>query len=252
MLSPLPTCGAAFSPRTRKADVSDCTVLELVDVHADYSGRPVLAGISVTFGEHERVAILGHNGSGKSTLMKCFVGAVDNCTGRIAYRGTDIIPGAVPDNVCLGMGFSRQGKNVFPSLSVEKNLQIAGMGKADADIGEIFDIFPILRERRRQVAGSMSGGQQQMLAIGMALMTKPGILLLDEPTVGLAPGIAADLFEALDKLSISTGLTTIVVEQNVAPALRFAHRALVLKEGRIIYDGPSQPLLDPETLITFY
>jgi branched-chain amino acid transport system ATP-binding protein len=91
-----------------------------------------------------------------------------------------------------------------------------------------------------------------MLAIGMALMTKPGILLLDEPTVGLAPGIAADLFEALDKISTSTGLTTILVEQNVAPALRFAHRALVLKEGRIIYDGPTQPLLDPEKLMTFY
>lgn len=227
-------------------------ILELTDVHADYNGRPVLSGISVSFGEHERVAILGHNGSGKSTLMKCFVGAVDNCSGRVAYRGSNVVPGAVADNVRLGIGFSRQGKNVFPSLSVEKNLEIAGMDNAGADIGEIFEIFPILRERKSQVAGSMSGGQQQMLAIGMALMTKPGILLLDEPTVGLAPGIAADLFEALDKISTSTGLTTIVVEQNVAPALRFAHRALVLKEGRVIYDGSTQPLLDPETLMTFY
>ncbi len=232
--------------------MSGGAVLELTDVHADYSGRPVLAGISVTFGEHERVAILGHNGSGKSTLMKCFVGAIDNCTGRVAYRGTDVVPGAVADNVRLGMGFSRQGKNVFPSLSVEKNLRIAGMDNAEGGMQEIFEIFPILHERRSQAAGSMSGGQQQMLAIGMALMTKPGILLLDEPTVGLAPGIAADLFAALDKISTATGLTTIVVEQNVAPALRFAHRALVLKEGRIIYDGPTQPLLDPETLITFY
>jgi branched-chain amino acid transport system ATP-binding protein len=232
--------------------VSGGKVLELTDVHADYNGRPVLLGISVSFGEHERVAILGHNGSGKSTLMKCFVGAVDNCSGRVAYRGNNVVPSAVADNVRLGMGFSRQGKNVFPSLSVEKNLEIAGMDNASADISEIFEIFPILRERRNQVAGSMSGGQQQMLAIGMALMTKPGILLLDEPTVGLAPGIAADLFEALDKISTSTGLTTILVEQNVAPALRFAHRALVLKEGRIIYDGPTQPLLDPEKLMTFY
>jgi len=232
--------------------MSDGKVLELAGVHATYNGRPVLSDVSVAFGEHERVAILGHNGSGKSTLMKCFVGAVEDCTGSILYRGHPVIPGAVADNVKLGMGFSRQGKNVFPSLSVEKNLRIAGMDNSEADANEIFEVFPILRERRSQAAGSMSGGQQQMLAIGMALMTKPGILLLDEPTVGLAPAIAADLFAALDRISASTGLATLVVEQNVAPALRFAHRALVLKEGRIIYDGPSAPLLDPEKLITFY
>jgi branched-chain amino acid transport system ATP-binding protein len=232
--------------------VTDGKVLELTDVRADYGGRPVLSGVSVSFGEHERVAILGHNGSGKSTLMKCFVGAVEGCSGRIRYRGSEIRPGAVADNVRLGMGFSRQGKNVFPSLTVEKNLRIAGMNNGGDGMKQIFEIFPILRERRAQASGSMSGGQQQMLAIGMALMTRPGILLLDEPTVGLAPGIAADLFAALDKISVATGLTTIVVEQNVAPALRFAHRALVLKEGRIIYDGPTEPLLDPETLITFY
>jgi branched-chain amino acid transport system ATP-binding protein len=232
--------------------MAEAAVLELSGVDASYGGRSILSDISVSFGERERVAILGHNGSGKSTLMKCFVGAVESCTGSIVYRGHTVRPGAVADNVRLGIGFARQGKNVFPSLSVEHNLRIAGMENREADCEEIFAVFPILKERCRQIAGSMSGGQQQMLAIGMALMTKPGILLLDEPTVGLAPAIAADVFSALDRVSEETGLTTLVVEQNVVPALRFAKRALVLKEGRIIYDGPKEPLLDQEKLISFY
>ena len=227
-------------------------ILRLKAVTASYGGRVVLPDLSADFAERERVAILGHNGSGKSTLISCCIGSVPDAGGDVTFRGQPVRPGRIAENVSLGIGIARQGRNVFPSLSVEQNLIIAGLGRAGADRESVFEIFPILKSRRKQKAGTMSGGQQQMLAIAMSLMTEPGILLLDEPTVGLAPVIAAELFEALDRVANTYGLTILIVEQNVVPALKFADRAIVLKEGRLVYDGSSKPLLDHEHLISFY
>ena len=177
----------------------------------------------------ERLAVFGHNGAGKTTLLKCAVGDHDAMTGEVRFRGQPIIPGQVFRNVRRGIGFVPQGHNVFRELSVEQNLSIAGLLHEPRAITEVFDLFPILSERRRQVAGSLSGGQQQMLALGMALMTKPAILLLDEPTTGLAPIIAANVLRGLQTINQSMGTAIVIVEQNVPVTLKAVDRAVILE-----------------------
>jgi branched-chain amino acid transport system ATP-binding protein len=232
-------------------------VLELAGVAAGYGFRPVLAEVDVAVAAGERVAVVGHNGSGKSTLVKCAVGAVGSVTGRITYRGQAVRPGRVAENVRRGIGFCAQGRNVFPSLTVERNLAIAGRagGKTmpDAVTERAYALFPILGDRRHQLAGSLSGGQQQMVSIAMAMATSPGILLLDEPTCGLAPAVVEEVFEALDTVAAANpDMPVVVVEQNVMPALAFAPRTIVVRQGRIAYDGPSGPLREPAALLEYY
>ena len=194
------------------------------------------------------MGIFGHNGAGKTTLLKACVGEMAELSGQVQYQGQPILVGQVHLNVRLGMGFVPQGHNVFRELSVERNLRIAGLMHDPAYEDTVCQLFPILRERKQQLAGSLSGGQQQMLALGMALMTRPRLLLLDEPTTGLAPIIVRDVLESLRRINQSEGTTVVIVEQNVQATLKQVERAVVLKSGRIIFDGPSEQLLAQESL----
>ncbi len=224
------------------------SLLTCTDIHAYYGAFHALKGVSLDFEERQRVAVFGHNGSGKSTLFKCCVGSLAARTGAIAFAGQPVIAGAVHRNVQLGIGFVPQGRNVFKDLSVERNLRIAGLKRRNDDLAPIWEIFPTLQTRRNQSAGTMSGGEQQMVAFGMALMTQPRILLLDEPTTGLSPLLATTVLETIDRISRSLGLAILVIEQNVPRTLKIADRAIIMKGGRVLSDGPARALLDKQDL----
>lgn len=217
-------------------------MLSFANVSAGYGGVPVLRDIGFSVADGEMVAIFGHNGAGKTTLMRCAVGDMAEVSGDITWRGEAIAPKAVFRNVRLGIGFVPQGHNVFRELTVRRNLLIAGLHHPEVDVEEIYRLFPILKSRGAQMAGSLSGGQQQILALGMALMTRPGILLLDEPTTGLAPVIVRDVMDSLVRINRETGTTVVIVEQNIPATLKITPRAMVLKSGRLVFDGAGREL----------
>jgi branched-chain amino acid transport system ATP-binding protein len=223
-------------------------MLQLADIHARYGKLDVLHDINLSIGDGERVGIFGHNGAGKTTLLRSCVGAIDDLDGAVHYRNRPIVAGQVHRNVSLGIGFVPQERNVFRDLSVRENLEIAGLANGQIALPDVLALFPLLDERRAQIAGSLSGGQQQMLALGMALMTRPSILLLDEPTVGLAPVIVRDVLRSIRHINETRGTTLVVVEQNVEATLGCVERAIVIKSGRVIFDGPSAQLRAQETL----
>jgi branched-chain amino acid transport system ATP-binding protein len=223
-------------------------MLEYKNVEARYGGFTALRDISFNVRPGERVAVFGHNGAGKTTLLRCGLGDVEELSGSIKYNNEVIVAGSVYRNARRGIGFVPQGHNVFRDLSVTQNLMIAGLLHDQAYIQEVYRLFPLLLERRTQIAGSLSGGQQQMLALGMALMTRPTILLLDEPTTGLAPIIVQSMLRSLVEINRTTGTAFVLVEQNVAAALGVVERAIVLKTGNLIFDGPSAELARHEDL----
>jgi len=223
-------------------------VLQVDNVNAYYGKLQVLHDLSMTVQNGERVGIFGHNGAGKTTLLKSLVGDLAQVNGSIQYNQQSISAGQVHLNVRHGIGFVPQGNNVFRELSVEQNLKIAGLLHDMTYVDTVYEIFPILKERQLQVAGSLSGGQQQMLALGMVLMTRPQLLLLDEPTTGLAPIIVRDVLASIHAISQNSGTTVLIVEQNVQATLRQVERAIVLKSGRVIFDGPSKQLLEEKSL----
>ena len=217
-------------------------MLDFQNVSARFAGFRALQDVSFSVAPGEMVAVFGHNGAGKTTLLRCGMGDVADTDGTITYNGSEVVPGAVYRNARLGIGFVPQGHNVFRDLSVEQNLVIAGLLHDPKFITEVYRLFPILLDRRPQSAGSLSGGQQQMLAMGMAMMTRPSILLLDEPTTGLAPVIVQGMFRSLMEINRTTGAAIVMVEQNVASALRLVQRAIVLKTGKVIFDAPAAEL----------
>ena len=222
------------------------------DVSAGYGGVPVLKDIGFQVADGEMVALFGHNGAGKTTLLRCAVGDVAEVSGEISWRGQRILPGAVFRNVRAGIGFVPQGHNVFRDLTVRRNLTIAGLHHPDVDLDDIYRLFPILKQRGGQLASSLSGGQQQILALGMALMTKPRILLLDEPSTGLAPVIVRDVMESLTRINREANTTIVIVEQNIPATLKIASRAMVVKSGRIVFDGASRELERKEDLWAWF
>jgi branched-chain amino acid transport system ATP-binding protein len=223
-------------------------LLECRNVSARYGAFRALKDVSVDFREGEAVALFGHNGSGKSTLLRCCVGAHKSATGTVKFAGERVLPGAVHQNVRLGIGFVPQGRNVFKDLPVEKNLHIAGMASGDSDVDKIYDLFPVLRQRKRQTAGTMSGGEQQMVAFGMALMTNPRLLLLDEPTTGLSPAASETLLQTIAKVRKQMSIGVIIVEHNIPRTLKFVDRVVVMKMGRIIADKPSSEVSGTQQL----
>jgi branched-chain amino acid transport system ATP-binding protein len=227
-------------------------VLTFNNVSAGYGGVPVLKDIGFAVQPGEIVAIFGHNGAGKTTLMRCAVGDMTEVSGEISWRGDAIIPRSVFRNVRLGIGFVPQGHNVFRELTVRRNLRIAGLHHPDVDVEDIYRLFPILKQRGGLLAASLSGGQQQILALGMALMTKPGILLLDEPSTGLAPVIVRDVMDSLVRVNQETNTTVVIVEQNIPATLKIAARAIVLKSGRLVFDGASRELARKEDLWAWF
>lgn len=224
------------------------TLLECRDVEARYGAFHALKGISLAFAEGERTGIFGHNGCGKSTLLGCIVGSHTERTGSITLGGTEVEPGAVHRNVKLGIGYVPQGRNVFKDLAVEQNLRIAGLMHGNDDLAAVYRLFPVLEARRAQDAGTMSGGEQQMVAFGMALMTKPRILILDEPTTGLSPMLSSMVLDTVARISGELGIAVLLVEQNVPRTLAVIDRAVIMKMGRVISDGPSAELLDRKAL----
>lgn len=223
-------------------------MLQVDHVNAYYGKLQVLHDISLSIQDGERVGIFGHNGAGKTTLLKSLVGDLAQVEGQIRYQEQSLEAGQVHLNVRHGIGFVPQGHNVFRELSVTQNLRIAGLLHDPTYAQIVCDIFPILKERQQQVAGSLSGGQQQMLALGMALMTRPRLLLLDEPTTGLAPIIVQDVLRSIRDINQKEGTTVLIVEQNVQATLKQVDRAIVLKSGRIIFDGASKQLLEEKSL----
>lgn len=227
-------------------------MLEFHNVGASYAGLVALKGVSLRVASGERVAVFGHNGAGKTTLLKCAVGSHEAMTGEVRIRGELIVPGQVFRNVRHGIGFVPQGSNVFRELSVEQNLSIAGLRHDRRAISEVYELFPILSERRRQIASSLSGGQQQMLALGMALMTRPAILLLDEPTTGLAPIIANNVLRGLQTINRTMGTAIVIVEQNVPATLKAVDRAIILKAGSIVFEGSAEHLASEPNLWAWF
>src|SRR5438477_391341 len=210
-------------------------MLRLTELKASYGAAPVLQGVSLHVDKGETVALLGPNGAGKSTLMAALTGTIRNRSGNIEFEETDLAKKMSHAIVASGVALVPEGRLVFPPFSVEDNLRL-GAVRLNGNIQERFDfvhsLFPRLAERRRQPAGTLSGGEQQMLAIGRALMSAPRLLLLDEPFLGLAPLVVAEILQALQKLGAG-GLATLMVEQKLDVALGFASRAYVLIKGQV-------------------
>ena len=223
-------------------------LLELTSVDAHYGAFHALRGVSLSVSGGERVAVFGHNGSGKSTLLKACVGTHKKMGGQVLFAGQPIVPGAVPRNVQLGIGFVPQSGNVFGELSVEQNLHIAGLKQRNPDLGAVWDLFPVLAGRKRQQAGTMSGGEQRLLAFGMALLTRPRLLLLDEPTTGLSPVMADRVLATAKAMCVRFDVALLIVEQNVPRTLPIVDRALIMKSGRVVSDGPAAALVDRQDL----
>jgi branched-chain amino acid transport system ATP-binding protein len=212
-----------------------------------YGGINAVRGIDFTVNAGEMVTLIGANGAGKSTTLKALTGLVRPSAGRVRYNGADIT--ALPSHrlVALGIALVPEGRGVFPRLTVEENIDLGAycrddMREIDADQDRVFALFPRLAERRRQIAGTLSGGEQQMLAIGRALMGRPRLLLLDEPSMGLAPLMVQKIFETIRAVA-STGVTTLLVEQNARRALEMCDRGYVMENGEITLHDEARALL---------
>jgi len=232
--------------------------IALEGVHAAYGAVRVLEDVSLTVNAGETVALLGTNGNGKSTLMKCIMGMVRPSAGTVTVEidGTrhDLVGRSTEEIVDLGIALVPEGRRLFPKLTVEENLLLGGFrSTARARIKEnlefCFEAFPRLLERRHQLAGSLSGGEQQMLALGRALMLAPRILLIDEPSVGLAPILVSRTIDAIKELKTSYSLTVLMAEQNFTQAIRIADRGYVIVHGKIAFEGRSADELNNNELI---
>jgi len=223
-------------------------VLRLRDVRAFYGGIEALRGVSIDIAEGEIVTLVGSNGAGKSTTLMSVCGIVPPSSGEILFNG-EPVQGMSPDRI-VGLGISQvpEGRRIFPDLTVSENLDLGGFLRRDregvkADREYVFELFPILAERRQQAGGTLSGGEQQMLAISRALMARPRLLLLDEPSMGLAPRLIRQIFEIIRKINTEQGTTIFLVEQNANLALRVASRGYVMENGRIVLQNSAGALL---------
>ena len=230
-------------------------MLEISNLHAGYSGNAVLHGVSINVARGDMVTIIGPNGAGKSTLLNCISGLLGITGGTIKLEGRDIAGEDAYRISRAGLLQVPEGRQILGELSVLENLQLGVTAlhgrKPSPDLRRIYTLFPILEERGRQRAGSLSGGQQQMLAIGRALMGGPRLLLLDEPSLGLSPLLAKTVLAALGELN-REGLTILLVEQNARAALRATNHGFVLEQGRIVHQGPSADLARDPDVISHY
>ena len=222
-------------------------MLRVCDIDVSYGDAQALAGASIDVEEGQIVAIVGANGAGKTSLIRTIAGMQRPARGRITFRGADIT-GWPSHRVCnAGIGQVAEGRQVFATLTVRENLEVAALlrrarGRRAESLARVFAMFPILSERQRQAAGTLSGGEQQMLAIGRCLMGRPDLVMFDEPSLGLAPAIVQEVLKTIRELN-RDGLTCVLVEQNVAVSLRLADRAYVLENGRITLAGTGAELL---------
>jgi branched-chain amino acid transport system ATP-binding protein len=212
-------------------------LLEVRDLKAGYGSGDILQGVTLMVGAGEIVATIGRNGVGKSTLMKSIIGLLAVRTGTIQFQEKPITGLRADQRAALGIGYVPQGRDIFPELTVEENLMMGesiNQARLGARYDMVYDYFPILRERRRQAAGTFSGGQQQMLAIGRALIGRPELLLLDEPSLGIQPSIVWEIGESLKRLNREEDLSILLVEQNIGLISHVAQRAYAMDKGRIV------------------
>ncbi len=218
------------------------------------SGADILHGCTLAVERGEIAVIVGPNGAGKSTAMRAVFGMLNLRSGSVRLDGEDITALSPQDRVARGMGFVPQTHNIFASMTVEENLEMGAFLRRDDfrdTMAQVYDLFPILKEKRRQAAGELSGGQRQQVAVGRALMTRPKVLMLDEPTAGVSPIVMDELFDRIIEVA-RTGLPVLMVEQNARQALEIADRGYVLVQGRNAHDGTGRDLLaDPEVRASF-
>ncbi len=222
-------------------------LLEVRDLHVDYDGAPALRGVSVTVDDGEIVSLVGANGAGKTTLLATIAGLKRASTGSVRFQGQEILGMPTHDVARVGIALVPEGRRLFPGLPVWRNLLLGAYCHRDRAwrkdaFSTVHELFPVLHERREQAAGTLSGGEQQMLAIGRGLMARPRLLLLDEPSLGLAPLLVERIFQALASINAS-GVTVLLVEQRLKQALQLAKRGYVLQTGHVVASGPSRDLL---------
>lgn len=230
-------------------------MFEVKDLNVFYGGIQAIRSLNIHVNQGEIVAIIGANGAGKSTLLRSFAGD-QKYNGSIIFKG-EPIPKDSCDVVRKGISLVPEGRRIFPGLTVMENLQAGAYARKDKegigrDMEEVFNLFPKLKERRKQLGGSLSGGEQQMLALSRALVANPQLLLLDEPTLGLAPIVIDELFDKILEINKTKGITIIMVEQNAYAALEIAHRAYILATGEIVLEGKGDELLQMENIVESY
>jgi len=228
-------------------------MLEIQDLSVSYGGLAALRGVSLTVDEGQFVAIVGPNGAGKTTLFKAISGTVAPVSGSILFEGRDLLAVPPPERAHLGIAHVPEGRQVFASMTVLENLEMGaystrGRVEWHRNIDRILTLFPVLAERRKQLAGTLSGGEQQMMAVGRALMAAPDLLMVDELSLGLAPVVMQDILRVLEEMA-KRGVTLVVVEQSVNIALGLAQRAHFMEKGMIRFSGPTAELLERPDLV---
>ncbi|MET1179963.1 ABC transporter ATP-binding protein [Peribacillus simplex] len=231
-------------------------MLKIEDINVYYGNIQALKGVSLSINEGEIVTLIGANGAGKSTMLKSISGLLKPKQGKIIYEGQSIGGKAAQSIVKMGISHVPEGRRVFANMSVEENLQLGAYLRKDKagikqDMEKVYELFPRLLERLKQQSGTLSGGEQQMLAMGRALMAKPRLLLLDEPSMGLAPLLVKQIFHIIEEIN-KTGTTILLVEQNANLALSIADRAYVVETGRIVLSGKSEELTASEEIKNAY
>ncbi len=229
-------------------------LFKVSDLEVSYGSIAAIKGISLEVKRGEIVTILGSNGAGKTTTMRAISRLIKSNSGSIVFKGKDITRLPAHKVVSLGISHSPEGRRVFNILTVEENLFLGSYTRKNVDqeiLTWVYDLFPRLKERKSQLAGTLSGGEQQMLAIGRALMSKPELLLLDEPSLGIAPILVKAIFAQIKKIA-STGVTVLLVEQNARAALKLANRGYVLEVGKIVHSGSSEELLNSKRIQEAY
>lgn len=230
-------------------------MLEVRDLVAGYGGVPILRGVSLEIGAGEIVAVLGANGVGKTTLNRAISGLISLTRGTIAFEGKPVAGLSAPAIVASGLVHVPEGRKIFPNMSVRENLELGSYRRARRNRGvnleRAFTLFPRLRERSGQSAGTLSGGEQQMLAIGRGLMAEPKLIILDEPSLGLSPLLVEEMFALISRIA-ADGLAVMLVEQNAVQSLELASRAYVLENGHIVMAGPANELKRDARLMTTY
>jgi len=232
------------------------TILEVKDLHGGYGKLKILYGVSLRVREKEMVCVIGPNGAGKSTLFKTIVGILKPTSGKIIFDGEDVTGLSTDVLLRKGLAYIPQGRVIFPYMSVEENLEMGAYVRESKEevmdsLEKVYSMFPVLREKRKKKAGTLSGGEQQLLEIGMALMLNPKILLFDEPSLGLSPKVVNEVFEKIEELR-KTGVTIMLIEQNARKALEVSDYGYVLELGRNRFEGPAKELLHNDEVKRLY